>query len=209
MFRFNQYIVCILKVHGVSKNTRRRNEGRHQVRSRAGIKDVGKRGYNREREETILWDMALLGANTAESLLNTVYFYHGKFFGLRAGEHRLIRLSNIVVERNKIVFDEFRGKTYKGGLKDLKNKPRYIEHICHENGERHSPCLALMYSVYIEKIRSHAESVDSFYFRPHRGGKFEYEKSPVGSCTLNKILPEKLLGKAGLPRKTAHCLRVT
>ena len=26
-----------------------------------------------EREETILWDMALLGANTAESL-NTVYF---------------------------------------------------------------------------------------------------------------------------------------
>jgi len=27
----------------------------------------------REREETILWDMALLGANTAESLLNTVY----------------------------------------------------------------------------------------------------------------------------------------
>ena len=169
MFRFNQYIACILKVHGVSKNTRWRNEGRHQVRSRAGIKDVGKRGDSREREETILWDMALLGANTAESLLNTVYFYNGKLFGLRAGEHRLFRLSNIVVEGNKIVFDEFRGKTYKGGLKDLKNKPRYIEHICHENGESHSPWLVLMYSVYIEKIRSHAESVDSFYFRPHKG----------------------------------------
>ena len=85
-----------------------------------------------EREETILWDMALLGANTAESLLNTVHFYNGKLFGLRAGEHRLIRLSNIVVEGNKIVFDEFRSKTYKGGLKDLKNKPRYIEqnNIC-------------------------------------------------------------------------------
>ena len=162
-----------------------------------------------EREETILWDMALLGANTAESLLYTVYFYNGKLFGLRSGEHRLIRLSNIVVERNKIVFDEFRGKTFKGGLKDLKIKPRYIEHICHENRQIPSPCLASMYSVYIEKIRSHAESIDSFYFRPHRGGKFEYEKSPVGLCTLNKILPEKLLGKAGLPRKTAHCLRVT
>ena len=46
-------------------------------------------------------------------------------------------------------------------------------------------------------------------FAPTRGRKFEYEKSPVGLCTLNKILPEKLLGKAGLPRKTAHCLRVT
>ena len=43
-----------------------------------------------EREETILWNMALLGANTAESLLNTVYFYNGKLFGLQAGEHRLI-----------------------------------------------------------------------------------------------------------------------
>ena len=62
----------------------------------------------REREETILWDMALLGANTAESLLNTVYFYNGKLFGLRTGERRLIRLSNIVVGRNKIVFDEFK-----------------------------------------------------------------------------------------------------
>ena len=72
-----------------------------------------------EREQTILWDMALLGANTTESLLNTVYFYKGELFGLQAGEHRLIRLSNIVVAGNKIVFDEFRGKTYKGGLKKI------------------------------------------------------------------------------------------
>ena len=56
-----------------------------------------------------------------------MYFYNGKLFGLQAGEHRLIRLSNIVVAGNKIVFDEFRDKTYKGGLKDLKNKPRFIE----------------------------------------------------------------------------------
>ena len=67
-----------------------------------------------EREETNLWDMAPLGANTAESILHTVYVYNGKLFGLRAGEHRLIGLSNIVVEQNKIVFYEFRGKTYKG-----------------------------------------------------------------------------------------------
>ena len=87
----------------------------------------------------------------------------------------------------------------------------YIEHICHEHGESHSPCLASMYSLYIQKIRSHAESVRSlfFLFRPHRDGKFEYERSPVGLCTTKKVLPEKLLGKAGLPRKSAHCLGVT
>ena len=124
-----------------------------------------------------------------------LYFYNGKLFGLRASEHMLIHLSNIVVEGNKIAFDEFRGKMYKGGLKDLKNKPRYIEHICHKNRQNHSPCLASMYSVYIKKIRSHAESINSFYFRPHRGRKIEYEKSPVGVCTLNKIVPEKFVGK--------------
>ena len=152
--------------------------------------------------------MVLLGANTAALLLNTVYFYNGKLFGVRAGEHRLIHMSNIVVEGNKIVFDEFRGKTYKGGLKDLKNKPRYIEHICQENRQSHRPCVASMYSLDVEKIESHAESISSFYFPPHRSEKFEYEKRPVGLCALNKILPEKLLGKAGLARKTAHCLCV-
>ena len=96
MFCFNLHIVCILKVHSAESR-------RHQR--------CQKRQETTEREETILWDMALLGASTVESLLNTVYFYNGKLFGLQAGEHRLIRLSN-VVEGNKIVFDEFRGKTY-------------------------------------------------------------------------------------------------
>ena len=38
---------------------------------------------------------------------------------------------------------------------------------------------------------------------------FEYKESPVGLCTLNKILPVKLCEKAGLEKKTSHCLRVT
>ena len=58
-------------------------------------------------------------------------------------------------------------------------------------------------------MQGFAESVESFYFRPHRKGTFEYEKSAVGLCTLNKILPEKLCLKAYLPWKTAHCLRIT
>ena len=58
-------------------------------------------------------------------------------------------------------------------------------------------------------MQGFAESVESFYFRPHRKGTFEYEKSAVGLSTLNKILPDKLCLKANLPRKTAHCLRIT
>ena len=168
-----------------------------------------KRSEITEDEESIFWEKGLLGSQSAEILLNTIYFYNGKLFGLRAGEHRLLRLANIVVNDNVIVFDESCSKTFKGGLKDLNCKPRYIEHVCHDKAQLHSPCLASMYSCYIEKIQKHAQCTESFYFRPHRSGNFQYEQSPIGSCTLNKILPEKLCSKAGLTRKTAHCLRVT
>ena len=50
MFAFNQYIVCIIKVNGVSKNAGWRNEKLHQVRSYTGIKNGGKRGDNREKQ---------------------------------------------------------------------------------------------------------------------------------------------------------------
>ena len=115
----------------------------------------------------------------------------------------------LCVKENLIIFDESFSKTFHGGLKDLKKKPRLIKHKCHEIGVEHDRFLAALYSVYITKVEGFAESVESFYFRPHRKGTFEYEKSAVGLCTLNKILPEKLCLKANLPRKTAHCLRIT
>ena len=36
------------------------------------------------------WEMNLLGTSSAKSLLYTVYFYNGKIFGLRGGDHRNI-----------------------------------------------------------------------------------------------------------------------
>ena len=143
-----------------------------------------------------------MGSGSAESLLHTIYFYNGKLFGLRVCEHRVVRLCNVTIDNNFIVFDERLSKMFQGGLKELTNKPRYIKHMCHKVGETHSPCLVSMYSLYISKV-------ESFYFRQHKSGDFKYEESPTGLCTLNKILPEKLCQKAGLSRKTAHCLRIT
>lgn len=80
------------------------------------------------------------GGFSAESLMYTIYFYSGKLFGLRAGEHRLL---------------------------DLKEKPRFIKHKCHEVGHQHDRCLAAVYSVYINKVQCFAASLQSFYFRPH------------------------------------------
>ena len=52
-----------------------------------------KEAVNNEEEE-LFWSKGLFGQSSARSLLNTVYFYNGKLFGLRASEHRSITLIN-------------------------------------------------------------------------------------------------------------------
>ena len=51
-----------------------------------------------------------------------------KLFSLRADKHRLLRLCNIFVKENYFIFSESLSKTFHGGLKDLKKKPRFIKH---------------------------------------------------------------------------------
>ena len=168
------------------------------------------RGEISVEEEGLFWTKGLLGCDSAECLLNTIYFYNGKLFGLRSNEHRLIRVSSIAVKDNFIIFDESVSKTFHGRLKDLKKSRRLIEHKCHEIGEEHSRCLVKFYSLYLEKIAVCIEAnPNAFYFKPHRSGCFAYEKSAIGINTLAKILPDKLCAKAGIERKTSHYLRIT
>ena len=69
-----------------------------------------------EDDEKKFWAMELLGKNSAKSLLNVVYFYNGKLFGLRASEHRNICLNNFEIGDNYIRFEENVSKTFHGGL---------------------------------------------------------------------------------------------
>jgi integrase len=138
----------------------------------------------------------LLGDKTAKSLVYTIYFYIGKIFGLRACEHRQLRLSNFIIENNNIY------------LKDLKKKPRMVTHYCHEDEESvHEPCLVQMFKQYISLVSELPKIYESFYFRPSKTA-YKFENAPIGIHKLNSIVPF-LLKEAGLEIKTAHCLRVT
>ena len=160
-----------------------------------------------EEDEKKFWTMGLLGKNSAKSLLNVVYFYNGKLFGLRASEHRNICLNNFEIGENYIRFEENVSKTYHGGLLDLKYEPRVVRHVCHEVGQKHYPCLVDMYRLYIGLVEIFGKGRGAFYFKPN-AKKFSFDKCPVGINTLNEILPD-MCKAAGLSRKTAHCLRVT
>ena len=45
-------------------------------------------------EERKFWEINLLRTSSSKSLLYTMYFYNGKIFGSRGGEHRNIVLNN-------------------------------------------------------------------------------------------------------------------
>ena len=91
-----------------------------------------------DQEEDLFWQKGLLGSWSSEALLNSVYFYNGKLFGLRSAEHRHITLNNFVIGDNFIKFEENVSKTFHGGLLDLKYEPRVVRHICHEEGKDHT-----------------------------------------------------------------------
>ena len=159
-----------------------------------------------EEEEELFWNLNLLGMSTAKSLLNTVYFYNGKLFGLRGGEHRSLVLTNFEVGSNFVKFEENSCKTFHGGLTDLKYIPKVVKHICHPLGETHERCLVEMYKLYIGLVQTIGKDCNAFYFRPSKS-KLRFEKAPVGINKLNDILPE-MCKAAGLKRKTSHCLCV-
>ena len=44
-----------------------------------------------DENEEKFWSAGLFGSGTAQQLLDTIYFYNGKMFGLRGGEHRIFQ----------------------------------------------------------------------------------------------------------------------
>lgn len=161
-------------------------------------------------DELLMWNKGVLGCHTAKSLLRTIYFYNGKLFGLRAKEHRNLRYSNFRIETDCVMYDESVSKTYHGGLKDLKYKPRVVKHICCDGKDaNHYPCIVNCYATYLEKIKHLSGEIEAFYFKPNPNSvEFSFCRAPVGVNTLNKILLE-LCAEVGINRKTSHCLRIT
>ena len=73
-----------------------------------------------DEDEEKFWSGGLFGSGTAKQLLHTIYFYNGKMFGLRGGEHRNICVNNFCLGPNVINFEENVCKTFHGGITDLK-----------------------------------------------------------------------------------------
>lgn len=133
--------------------------------------------------------------------MKKLYFHIGKLFGLRAKEHRSLRLDVFLVGNNEITLVENVSKTYHGGLKDLKRTPRNMKHHCHADNEKnHRPCVVELLKKYMMKVEKLTRHNEAFYFRPSRKA-YKFETYPVGIHTLNSIL-SSLMDTAGLKNCT-------
>ena len=160
-----------------------------------------------EEEEKEMWHAGVLGDKSPNTLLNTLYFYIGKLFGLGASEHPMFRLHNFVVSENAVSFVENVSKTYHGGLKDLKRNATNVKHYCHRDEDKeHNPCIVKLFKKYTSMISDLSRRNDAFYFRPSKTS-YKFEDVPVRIHKLNSILPS-LTTAAGLKRRTAHSLGV-
>ena len=127
---------------------------------------MAKREEVTEEEKKIMWQKDLLGCQTAKSLI-TIYFYNGKLFGIRAKEHRGLRVNNFRIDSVSVTYDESTSKTFYGGLKYLKYTvlDRVTKHICCSGKDvNHFPCIVNCYSTYIEKVKDLAKVNEAFYF---------------------------------------------
>lgn len=159
--------------------------------------------------QRLFWKLNLLRASTGKCLLHTMYFYNGKLFGLRSGEHRSLAVNNFEIGANFVKFQENYCKTYHAGFTDLKYILRVVKHVCHPvvGSAVHDHSLGEIFRLYIGLVETNAKNLNAFYFRPSRS-KLRFDKVPVGVNSLNEILPQ-MRKAAGIKRKTSHCLRVT
>ena len=82
---------------------------------------------------------------------------------------------------NFIEYRENVSKTLRGGLKDLKKKPKMVKHICHEENHKgkHKVGLVNYYGMYFRMTEELSKLNSTFYCRPNVKS-FDFDNAQVG-----------------------------
>ena len=134
--------------------------------------------------ESLLWTSGQFGTHRSKALLNTVYFYNCKVFGLRSyDEHRNLSCSQFAKKLDEkgrvyIEYTDFGSKTNRGGLKHMKVQNKTIRQ--YENPDDADHCVVNLFVKYFDFIPNRDRH---FYFRslPNNGsGIPKFGKQPIG-----------------------------
>ena len=151
-----------------------------------------------EDEEQLMWTKGVLGDMDPKTLLNTLFFLIGKFFGLTSdGEHRSLTFDQIRAikgsdnECSKLQYTSFGEKNYAGGLEHRKLRPKTMEQ--HDNPGNPERCIVRIFEKHQSKCPK-LKPGSPLYLTPKRkvssDDKVWYTKTPVGKNTLRKVVQD-------------------
>ncbi len=144
-------------------------------------------------DEAILWSKGLFGSHNGEALLNTVYFYNCKVFGLRSyDEHRNLSRSQYTKKLDEkgrvyIEYVDFGNKCNRGGLKHMKVDNKVVRRYEDENDPDHD-----LVNLFVKYLHYLPDGVDHFYCRAMKddgSGVPRFGKQAVGRNKLAQIIP--------------------
>ena len=106
------------------------------------------------RKEDVLQTLGQLSMQSSQSLLNTIYYYNSKLFGLRAKKHRALQCKQFKLGEDKDgCYNQFLGRSSKSLDGGLKQRKINCKNICHYVTSRGSDRdLFCMYDKYLQAI---------------------------------------------------------
>ena len=161
-------------------------------------------------QEDLLWEQGIFSIETAQGLLNAVFWYNCKCFGLRGGDkHRSLQLDQYSLNHDEcgryLRFVGRSTKNYQGGLqhRKLHNKDLRL----YSNPELGTRCVVDLFSEYLARI---GEKSGPFYRRPVKNSDPpKFTKQVLGRNTLSTIV-KRFCEEAGFQGNyTNHSGKVT
>lgn len=173
-------------------------------------------GLNRRNAEVLsyddeekLWEK-VLGSQTPEQLIRTLFYLNGLHFALRGGqEHSQLSIDQFRLEdrdgKRCLVYKEMATKTNAGGLSDTRYKPKEV--IQFPNETNPARCHVRMFELFL-RVRPSGNT--RFYLLPAKKlTTVWYTNRPIGKNQLCKFLAD-MCNRVGVRgRKTNHSLRAT
>lgn len=184
-------------------------------------------------DERTMWKKGALGTATGSQMMNTVFFYIGKLFGLRLDEQESLTFGQVTREMDGdgwyIRYRGGKNKTTDGGLsrrhvpfKDVRHRVEAINPVFPTQEEQEATgrsvevvlSVADLVTVYKALVMSQVGADDNgrFYRRALPNGKLgevRFSKQHVGRNTLAKIIPS-MTSSAGLQGNyTSHSAKAS
>lgn len=163
-------------------------------------------------EENTMWDLGVLGTDTPQKLLHTLFYSIGLNFALRGGEeHRQLRPSQLLIVKSSdgkryLEYTESVSKANQGGLKHKRINKKVVR--AYENTEKPERCILRIFEMYMDHRPKGAP--DALYLRPKKPPTKEwYCRVPTGRHTLCSVV-RNICTAAGLTGyRTNHSLRAS